>query len=102
MTDTSKISRRVFCLILTCLSPRRAVVYRQDAKKTVPSPKTPADVNKPCRMTRQLGRGVSQFLRCPDSTLSPMSSRISPTAKHVLQSCFQEKHTLISTSKLVN
>ncbi|KAG5632652.1 hypothetical protein H5410_004369 [Solanum commersonii] len=63
---------------------RRAVMYKPAAKKTVNRPKTPAAENNPCPSTKQLSIGVSQCLRCPDSTLSPISNNISPTANETL------------------
>lgn len=57
------------------------MAYRPAAKKTVRREKTPADVNTPSLMIRQLGLGLDQSFRCPDSTLNPISSIISPTAK---------------------
>lgn len=59
-------------------------MYRPAAMKTVNRPKTPAAENTPCPITRQLCLGVFHLLKCPDSTLSPISSSISPTANEIL------------------
>ena len=74
---TVSCSRHIFCALT-------AVKYKPVAKKVVANPKTPAAENKPCGMVRQLGFGVDQFLRWPDSTLTPISSSISPTANEIL------------------
>ena len=64
---------------------RRAVTYKPAQKKAVTSPNTPAAENRPCLMVRQVGLGVDQSLRCPDSTLRPTNNKISPTEKQILK-----------------
>lgn len=51
---------------------------------TAVSANIPAAEKRPPRMTMHLGLGLDQFLRCPDSTLNPISSKISATAKQIL------------------
>ena len=60
-------------------------MYKPAARKTVVKAKTPAAENRPSRRMRQVDLGSDQFLRWPDSTLSPANKRISATAKHILQ-----------------
>lgn len=83
--DLSTISRRTLSSSRDILSARSAVKYKPAARKTVVKENTPAAENKPSRMIRQLGLGVFQFLRWPDSTLNPINSKISAMEKQILQ-----------------
>ena len=60
-------------------------MYKPEASSIVVNPETPAAKNRPCFRTRQLGLEDDQFLKCPDSTLIPTNSNISPTAKQILR-----------------
>lgn len=78
-------SLRTFSCSCDILSARRAVRYKAEARKTVAKANTPAAQNNPSLILRQLGLGFDQFFKWPDSTLTPANSRISPTAKQILQ-----------------
>lgn len=83
--EASRTSRRTFSCCSDTFCARNAVKYRPAARKTVINAKTPAAENKPSLITRQLGLGLDQFFKWPDSILSPISNRISATAKQILK-----------------
>lgn len=82
--EASTISRRTVSWCREILCARNAVKYNPAASNTVVKANTPAAENTPSLRTRQLGLGLDHFLKCPDSTLSPINNKISPTAKETL------------------